>query len=175
MSTAKNRMEVVLGDITTMAIDAVVNAANSALAGGGGVDGAIHQAAGPALYEACRALGGCPTGEVRLTAGFGMPARFIIHTVGPVWHGGGEGEPELLADCYRAALYMAADEKARTVAFPAISCGVYGYPKEAAARIAVQTVAGALPLCPGIEMVTLVAYDPEMAEIYTTLIAELPD
>lgn len=174
MSSIANRMEAVLGDITGMTVDAVVNAANESLAGGGGVDGAIHQAAGPALYEACRALGGCPTGEVRLTAGFGMPARYIIHAVGPVWHGGGRGEPELLASCYREALYLAADEGVRTIAFPAISCGIYGYPKEDAAGVALQTIAETLLECPEIEKVFLVAFDAEMHEIYEALIDELP-
>ncbi len=175
MTNPKDRIEAVLGDITAMKVDAVVNAANESLAGGGGVDGAIHQAAGPALYEACRALGGCPTGEVRLTAGFGLPARYIVHAVGPVWGGGDAGEPELLASCYREALYLAEDEGIRTLAFPAISCGVYGYPRDEAAEVAVQTVADTLLDCPGITKVYLVAYDQEMEEVYAALIEELPD
>ncbi len=171
--SVKNRLEAVLGDITAMEVDGIVNAANESLAGGGGVDGAIHRAAGPALHEACRALGGCPTGEVRLTAGFDLPARCIIHAVGPVWHGGERGEEELLASCYRQALYTAADEGLKTVAFPAISCGVYGYPREQAAVVAVRTVAETLAECPEITKVYLVAYDQEMCEIYEALIDEL--
>jgi len=126
MSNIGKRMEAVLGDITAMEVDAVVNAANGHLAGGGGVDGAIHRAAGPQLLEACKRLGGCPTGEVRLTPAFDLLARAVIHAVGPVWHGGRRGEEELLASCYRQALYVAADEALVTVAFPAISCGIYG-------------------------------------------------
>ena len=171
--SVKNRLEAVCGDITTMEVVGIVNAANESLAGGGGVDGAIHRAAGPALHEACRALGGCPTGEVRLTAGFDLPARCIIHAVGPVWHGGERGEEELLASCYRQALYTAADEGLKTVAFPAISCGVYGYPRDEAAEVAVRTLAETLPECPEIKKIYLVAYDEEMFEIYEALIDEL--
>jgi O-acetyl-ADP-ribose deacetylase (regulator of RNase III) len=136
-------LEVVEADITTLQVDAIVNAANAALAGGGGVDGAIHRAAGPRLSAACRAIPmvrpyvRCPTGEARITAGFDLPARYIIHTVGPVWHGGGEGEPELLASCYRKSLRLAYEHELHSIAFPAISCGVFGYPLEAATRIAV--------------------------------------
>jgi O-acetyl-ADP-ribose deacetylase (regulator of RNase III) len=134
------RLEVVTADITTLAVDAIVNAANSRLAGGGGVDGAIHRAAGPELLAECRVLGGCPTGEARLTRGYRLPARYVIHAVGPVWSGGRAGEPELLASCYRHSLELAAAKEVRSIAFAAISCGIYGYPIEQAARIAVGEV-----------------------------------
>jgi O-acetyl-ADP-ribose deacetylase (regulator of RNase III) len=131
---------VIVADITTLAVDAIVNAANERLAGGGGVDGAIHRAAGPGLMAACRAIGGCPTGEARITAGYRLPARHVIHAVGPVWHGGGYGEAELLASAYRSALTVAAANKLKTIAFPAISTGIYGFPVERAANVAVATV-----------------------------------
>lgn len=132
------RIRVATADITTLAVDAIVNAANETLLGGGGVDGAIHRAAGPALLEECRALGGCPTGEARITGGHALPARHVIHTVGPVWRGGGAGEDGLLASCYAASLVLAASNFVRTVAFPAIATGVYRFPKERAARIALE-------------------------------------
>lgn len=133
-------LEVVTADITTLAVDAIVNAANERLLGGGGVDGAIHRAAGPGLLAECRAIGGCPTGEARLTAGHDLPARYVIHTVGPIWQGGRAGEAELLSSAYRESLALARTQAARTVAFPAISTGVYGYPAAEAARIAISAV-----------------------------------
>jgi O-acetyl-ADP-ribose deacetylase (regulator of RNase III) len=135
----RERIEVVRGDITTLDVDAIVNAANSGLRGGGGVDGAIHRAAGPELLQACRALGGCPTGEVRVTPGFRLKAKHVIHAVGPIWHGGDSGEPALLENSYRNALVAAEQLGAHDVAFPAISTGVYGYPLDAATTIAVET------------------------------------
>jgi len=135
------RVELVTTDITTLAVDGIVNAANEALLGGGGVDGAIHRAAGPALLGACRAIGGCPTGEARITPGFRLPARFVVHTVGPVWRGGGDGEDELLRSCYRESLRLAEEHELSSLAFPAISTGVYGFPKERAAGIATRAVA----------------------------------
>ena len=157
------RVEAVVGDITTEEADAVVNAANASLLGGGGVDGAIHRAAGPELLEACRRLGGCPTGDARVTPGLALPARWVIHAVGPVWRGGHDGEPELLASCYRRSLELADEIGARSMAFPAISTGVYGYPKAAAARIAVDTIRSTPT---AVELVRLVAFDDETRRLY---------
>jgi len=164
------RVEVVQGDITELAVDAIVNAANESLLGGGGVDGAIHRAAGPRLLEACRELHGCDTGDAKATPGFALPADWVVHTVGPVWHGGSDGEPGLLASCYRRSLEVAAEVGARSVAFPAISTGVYGYPKDAAARIAVRTTTGSDV---DVDRVVLVAFDAATAERYRQLLAEL--
>lgn len=155
-------LKAIKGDITKLEVDAIVNAANSTLRGGGGVDGAIHRAAGLGLREECLELGGCPTGEARVTRGHKLPARHVIHAVGPVWHGGGKGEPELLAACYRNALSIAAELSLNSIAFPAISCGVYRYPPEQAASIAVQTCrahAGSI-------RVTFVCFDDAMLQLY---------
>jgi O-acetyl-ADP-ribose deacetylase len=162
-------LEAVWGDITALEVDAIVNAANSSLLGGGGVDGAIHRAAGPELLEACRPLGGCPTGDAKATPGFRLPARWVIHTVGPVWKGGASGEPELLASCYRRSLEVADELGARSIAFPAISTGVYGYPAEEAATIAVDTVRSTPT---SVERVLLVAFDERTHSLYGRRLAE---
>jgi len=157
-----------VADITTLDIDAIVNAANSSLLGGGGVDGAIHRAAGPELLRYCRELGGCPTGGARITPGFQLPARFVIHTVGPVWHGGDRDEAALLAACYRNSLQLAADNHIATLAFPAISTGVYGYPKDAACGIAVNTVRAWQAEQP--REVSFVCFDQETLALYEAAI-----
>lgn len=163
-------IEAVQGDITVERVDAIVNAANSRLAGGGGVDGAIHRAAGQqALHQACTALGGCATGDAKATPGFRLPARWIIHTVGPVWSGGTQGEPEALASCYRRSLEVADELGVRSMAFPAISTGVYGYPAEEAAAIAVGTVSASDT---AVELVRLVAFDEGTHRLYLGLGAE---
>lgn len=161
------RLRAVRADITTLPVDAVVNAANGSLLGGGGVDGAIHRAAGPELLAHCRTLGGCDTGDAKPTPGFRLPARWVIHTVGPVWHGGARGEAELLASCYRRSLAVADELGARSLAFPAISTGVYGYPRAEAADIAVATLSGTPT---GVEESALVAFDQETFELYERLV-----
>jgi O-acetyl-ADP-ribose deacetylase len=163
---AFDRMSITTGDITRLEVDAIVNAANESLLGGGGVDGAIHRAAGPELLEECRAVGPCPTGEARVTAGYRLPARYVIHTVGPVWRGGRSGEPDLLASAYRSSLRLAAERGARTIAFPAISCGAYGYPLDAAAGVAVREVAAFLHDEPVPEHVFFVCFDPRVRTSY---------
>ena len=160
------------GDITTLRVDAIVNAANSSLLGGGGVDGAIHRAAGPGLLAECRLLGGCPTGEAKLTRGHRLPARFVIHTVGPVWRGGAEGEPERLASCYRRSLEVAAGHGLRSIAFPSISTGVYGYPIEAASEIAVATVKASLAELSAIQEVIFCCFSEGDWRVYKKRLGE---
>ena len=166
------RCELVEGDITRQSVDAIVNAANSRRAGGGGVDGAIHRAAGTELIEACRKIGGCPTGSAVLTPGFRLPARYVIHAVGPVWHGGKAGEPELLASCYRSCLALAAAHGLRSIAFPAISCGVYGYPMQLAAKIAVRECSAFAAGHPGIARITFALFDAEALRTYQRELGE---
>ena len=165
-------LSVHVGDITDEHVDAIVNAANASLLGGGGVDGAIHRAAGPELVAFCRTLGGCETGEAKVSPGFSLKASWVIHTVGPVWHGGDEGEPALLASCYRTSLQRAEEVGARTVAFPAISAGVYGYPAKEAARIAVRTVREAKA---DLDEVRFVCFSENMKQIYDDLLFDLPE
>ncbi len=168
-----DKIVVVEGDITRMDVDAIVNAANNSLLGGGGVDGAIHRAAGPELLAETRTLGGCPTGEARISRGYRLPARYVIHTVGPIWQGGGAGEDELLASAYRNSLALAKEHGVRTVAFPSISTGVYGFPLERAAPIAVREIADFMADDPGpVEQVTIVAFSPEAREAYTRALRE---
>ena len=158
-------------DITTLAVDAIVNAANSSLLGGGGVDGAIHRAAGPELLAECRSIGGCPPGEARITRGYRLPARRVIHTVGPIWRGGGEGEAETLADCYRNSLDLAGEHGLRTVAFPAISTGIYGYPVERAATAAARAVAQVLAANPrSFDELLFVCFSSDAMAVYAAAV-----
>jgi O-acetyl-ADP-ribose deacetylase (regulator of RNase III) len=168
------RLEICVADITTLAVDAIVNAANRTLLGGGGVDGAIHRAAGPELREECEKLGGCRTGEAKITRAYRLPAKHVIHAVGPVWSGGGDGEEELLASCYRMALELAAAHRLTSIAFPAISTGIYGFPPDLAARAAVGTVAAELAAAPrGIEQVVFCCFAQGGADHHMTAFAEL--
>jgi len=168
--TPPARVQLVRDDITTLDVDAIVNAANSSLLGGGGVDGAIHRAAGPRLLEECRRLGGCPTGEVRLTRGYDLPARWIIHAVGPIWRGGGNGEEAMLASCYRNALALAVERGFASLAVPAISCGVYGFPIARACRIALGEIRRSLAASAQPGRVLLVAFDPAVHREYERLL-----
>src|SRR5947207_11049095 len=167
---AETRLRLLRGDITKLAVDAIVNAANTTLLGGGGVDGAIHRAAGPELLAECKTLGGCRPGEARITRGYSLPARFVIHTVGPVWSGGHRGEPETLVNCYRNSLRLASENSLRTIAFPAISCGAYRYPIADAARIAVQTTTEFLRENESIAEVTFVVSTDEIEATYQHLL-----
>lgn len=167
-------MRVIQADITTLKVDTIVNAANSSLLGGGGVDGAIHRAAGPKLLHECRLLGGCKAGEAKFTRGYRLPAKFIVHTVGPVWRGGTHGEPELLASCYRNSLRVAADHGAHSIAFPCISTGVYGYPVELAARVAVDAVNASLPKLGSIRKVIFCCFSAGDFAVYQRLVDAAP-
>jgi O-acetyl-ADP-ribose deacetylase (regulator of RNase III)/GNAT superfamily N-acetyltransferase len=167
------RLRAIQADITRLAVDAIVNAANSALSDGTGVNGAIQSAAGPELRKACASIGGCPVGEVRLTPGFRLPARYVVHAVGPIWRGGGRGEPELLAACYRSAIAVAAEQGCRSIAFPAISTGVYGYPVAEAAQVAVAAVRGALP-AGDLEEIIFCCFSAEDLAIYAALLSDRP-
>ena len=168
-----SRIEIIQGDITKQAVDAIVNAANTSLPGGGGVDGAIHWAAGHELLAECRTLHGCRTGEAKLTRGYRLPARFVIHTPGPVWHGGGSGEEALLASCYKSCLTLAAENGCKTVDFPSISTGVYHFPLEKASRIAVSTIAAFLAEHPELERVRMVCFDGRTKAFYDRALEEL--
>ncbi len=167
------RIEIVEGDITRQQVDVIVNAANTTLLGGGGVDGAIHRAAGPELFEECRTLGGCPTGEAKITKGYRLPAKWVVHTPGPVWHGGRQHESELLANCYRNSLELAVQHGARSVAFPAISTGVYDFPLARATRIAFREVTRFLDQAPALEKVVFVCFGKEALACYQHVREEL--
>jgi O-acetyl-ADP-ribose deacetylase (regulator of RNase III) len=171
MSAVFDRIRVVEGDITRLEVDAIVNAANSSLMGGGGVDGAIHRAAGPELARECSTLGGCPVGEARMTRGYGLPARWVIHTVGPVWRGGSRGEPALLASCYRSSLALAREGSLDSIAFPSISTGAYGYPVEQASRVAVQAVVSFLQEHEAPRTVTFVCFSTRDHDAYLQALA----
>ncbi len=167
------RFKVLQGDITKEKVEAIVNAANESLLGGGGVDGAIHRAAGPGLLAECRTLGGCPTGQARITSGYKLPARYVIHTVGPVWSGGNAGEDDLLASCYRSCFELVEQHGIRSVAFPAISCGAYGYPLERAAAIALEAIRSFLQSNHEVERVHVVCYTSDVYDAYWGLLNDL--
>jgi O-acetyl-ADP-ribose deacetylase (regulator of RNase III) len=170
MKNADSKIEIVRGDITKLDVDAIVNAANTTLLGGGGVDGAIHRAAGPELVAECRTLGGCEPGEAKLTHGYRLPARFVIHTVGPIWRGGKRGEAQILTNCYRNSLQLAVENEIKTIAFSAISCGAYGYPIEEAAQIALKTTREFLALSDQIEKVIFVVWGEDVYDAYRRLL-----
>ena len=167
------KIQIIQGDITKQAVDAIVNAANCSLLGGGGVDGAIHRAAGPELLAECRTLNGCATGQAKITKGYRLPARYVIHTPGPVWHGGSHGEPELLASCYRSCLTLAREHGCKTVDFPSISTGVYHFPLEQAAEIAISTIAEFLETAPELQQVRMVCFDARTKAHYDRALARL--
>ena len=167
------KIQIIQGDITKQAVDAIVNAANCSLLGGGGVDGAIHRAAGPELLAECRTLNGCATGQAKITKGYRLPARYVIHTPGPVWHGGSHGEPELLASCYRSCLTLAREHGCKTVDFPSISTGVYHFPLEQAAEIAISTIAAFLETAPELQQVRMVCFDARTKAHYDQALARL--